>query len=248
MLLRVPATFSLENGIGTKMASQAAHQHRIQNFGHVLDEVLTIVQKPHNIGAASVERGPWCACKDWTVRITGGIARGLSLFAPPLSQVRPTSDRVRGALFQLVGEAVSDASVLDLYAGTGALGIEALSRGAARADFVEQDVRLCHAIRRNLENAGFADRGRVCRVRVEQALAFLKGPYRLVLVDPPYDLPGIPRILEALNRPSLLEEGGVVVVEHSRRVALPGGYGALRRGQQRRYGDTMLSVYSKGET
>ena len=178
------------------------------------------------------------------MRITGGTARGLRLFAPRLSRVRPTSDRVRGALFQLVGEAVVDAQVLDLYAGTGALGMEALSRGAARVDFVEQDPRLGHAIERNLESTGFADRGRVYRARVEQALAFLEGPYHLVLLDPPYDFPGLPQIVEALNRPGLLEKGGLVVVEHSRRVALVERYGALRKARQQRYGDTALSVYS----
>ena len=182
------------------------------------------------------------------MRITGGAARGLRLFAPRLSRVRPTSDRIRSALFQLVGEVAADANVLDLYAGTGALGMEALSRGAAWVDFVEQDARLCHAIERNLENAGFADRGRVYRVRVEQALTFLEGSYHLVLLDPPYDLPGLPRTVEALNRPGLLDKGGVVVVEHSGRVALPERYGALRKRQQRRYGDTGLSVYSMEET
>lgn len=182
------------------------------------------------------------------MRITGGVARGLRLVVPRLSRVRPTSDRIRGALFQLVGEATADARVLDLYAGTGALGIEALSRGAAKVDFVEQDPRLCHAIEQNLENVGFANRGHVYRARVEQALTFLEGSYHLVLLDPPYDLPGLPRIVEALNRPGLLEEGGVVVIEHSRRVALIERYGALRKVQQRRYGDTALSVYNIEET
>ncbi len=181
------------------------------------------------------------------MRITGGTARGLRLFVPRLSRVRPTSDRIRGALFQLLQEAVADAYVLDLYAGTGALGIEALSRGAAKVDFVEHDLRLCQAIERNLKAVGFSDHGRVYRARVEQALAFLEGAYQLVLLDPPYDLPGIQRILEALNRPGLLGKGGLVVLEHSQRVASLERYGALRKGQQRRYGDTALSVYSKEE-
>ncbi len=181
------------------------------------------------------------------MRITGGTARGLRLFVPRLSRVRPTSDRIRGALFQLLHEAVEDAYVLDLYAGTGALGIEALSRGAAKVDFVEHDLRLCQAIERNLKAVGFSDHGRVYRARVEQALAFLEGSYQLVLLDPPYDLPGIQRILEALNRPGLLGKGGLVVLEHSQRVASLERYGALRKGQQRRYGDTALSVYGKEE-
>ena len=177
------------------------------------------------------------------MRITGGDARGLRLVVPRLSRVRPTSERVRGALFQLLGQAVADSLVLDLYAGTGALGMEALSRGAARTDFVEQDRRLYNAIVRNLENMGFADRGHVYRSRVEQALMFLKGPYHLVLLDPPYDLEGLPQIMEALNRPGLLGKGGTVVIEHSSRSASAERSGALRREDLRRYGDTALSVY-----
>ena len=178
------------------------------------------------------------------MRITGGEVRGLRLATPRSTRVRPTSDQVRSAMFQILGQSVADARVLDLYAGTGALGLEALSRGAARVDFVEQDSRLCRFIERNLENARFATRGQVYPVLVEQALKFLKGPYHLVLLDPPYDMPGMPMIVEALNSPGLIDEEGMVVIEHSRRVALADRYGALRRGGLRRYGDTALSLYS----
>ncbi len=178
------------------------------------------------------------------MRITGGEARGLRLTTPRFTRVRPTTDRVRSAMFQILGHSVTDAHVLDLYAGTGALGLEALSRGAARVDFVEQDSRLCRFIERNLENARFATRGHVYQVHVEQALTFLKGPYHLVLLDPPYDLPGLPGIVETLDSPGLIQEEGMVVVEHSSRVALADRYGALRRDRLRRYGDTALSVFS----
>ena len=182
------------------------------------------------------------------MRITGGVARGLRLVVPQVLHIRPTSDRVRSALFQILKEAIVDSAVLDLYAGTGALGIEALSRGAARVDFVERDPRLCRGIEQNLENADFASLGHVYRARVEQALTFLEGPYHLVLLDPPYELEGMQQTMEALSRPGLVGKGGMVVMEHSSRTAVAERYGALRSEDQRRYGDTALSVYRMEET
>jgi 16S rRNA (guanine(966)-N(2))-methyltransferase RsmD len=178
------------------------------------------------------------------VRITGGTARGIPLAAPRGAKLRPTSEKVRNALFQLVGAAVQEARVLDLYAGTGALGIEALSRGAASADFVEQDARLCQAIRQNLERAGFQPRGRVHRARVEQALQFLEGAYRLALLDPPYGMAGVPEVMAKLSRPGLLEDDAIVVLEHSSRDTVAEQYGRLEMKTQRRYGDTSVSLYT----
>jgi len=176
------------------------------------------------------------------MRITGGQARGLRLAVTRGPGVRPTSSRVRGALFQLLGEA-KGAKVLDLYAGTGALGIEALSRGAAWVDFVEQDVRLCRTIQQNLRAAGFAERGEVHRAHVEKALGSLQGPYDAVLMDPPYGTPGLDQVMQRLD--GILARKGIVVLEHSKRDAAADVYGALRRKTQRRYGDTELSIYAR---
>lgn len=136
---------------------------------------------------------------------------------------------------------------MDIYAGTGALGIEALSRGAARVDFVERDPRLCSVIERNLEGAGFGGLGHVYRAPVEQALGFLSGPYHLVLLDPPYEMQGVEHIMQMLAGSSLLERGALVVLEHSSRTAVAEEYGSLRRKDHRRYGDTALSVYRMEE-
>ena len=181
------------------------------------------------------------------MRITGGMARGLRLVVPPGLRVRPTSDRVRGALFQLLAQELVDSIVLDLYAGTGALGIEALSRGAARVDFVERVPRLGDVIERNLESAGFGGRGKVYRAPVERALGFLSGPYHLVLLDPPYELPDVEHIMQMLEGSGLLEKGGLVVLEHSSRITMAERYGLLRRKDQRHYGDTALSLYRMEE-
>ena len=178
------------------------------------------------------------------MRITGGVARGVPLVVPRTQRVRPTSDRVRSALFQLLGSVVVDARVLDLYAGTGALGIEALSRGAASVDFVEADPRVCDIVARNKKTAGFDECGRLYRTKVERALEFLTGPYQVVLLDPPYELPGIDQTMDKLAGAGLIETGSIVAVEHAVRVALAESYGALKRLDTRRYGDTAISLYS----
>ncbi|MBI4203158.1 MAG: 16S rRNA (guanine(966)-N(2))-methyltransferase RsmD [Chloroflexi bacterium] len=178
------------------------------------------------------------------MRITGGTARGLPLAVPRGAKLRPTSERVRNALFQLLGSAVEETAVLDLYAGIGALGIEALSRGAASADFVEQDARLCQAIHQNLERIGFSSQGRVHRGRVEQVLPTLQGPFGVVLLDPPYALSGVPEVLLLLGRPGLLAPDALAALEHSSRDTVADGYGILVRRTQRRYGDTTLSIFA----
>ena len=181
------------------------------------------------------------------MRITGGSARGVPLVVPRSRGVRPTSDRVRGALFQLLGAAIADARVLDLYAGSGALGIEALSRGAAFVDFVEADSRLCSAVARNLKAADFTERGRVYHARVERSLEFLNGPYQLLLLDPPYALSDTEQTISRLAVSDLIDNEATMAVEHSSRVPLADGYGPLRRLQARRYGDTAVSIYTTRE-
>ena len=180
------------------------------------------------------------------MRITGGTARGLRLFVPRRSQLRPTSDRVRGAIFQLVGQEVDESRVLDLYAGSGALGIEALSRGATAVDFVEQDPRLCQVIQRNLESTGFAKFGRVHKAHVEQALLFLEGPYGLVLLDPPYGPAMALQVYDIMAGGSLqgvLDKAALVVLEHASREMPAEEVGLLVRTDSKRYGDTAVSIY-----
>lgn len=138
-------------------------------------------------------------------------------------------------------------SVLDLYAGTGALGIEALSRGGQRAVFVERDQRLCRLIQENLRDTGMEDRGRVLRMSVAQAIAALDEPFTLALADPPYrDEGAIAQLLQMLVPSRAMAEGGLLVLEHSSRLdthamGVP-GWTLLR---QRQYGDTAVSIYEK---
>ena len=177
------------------------------------------------------------------MRVTGGIARGRRLKRPPAG-VRPTSDLVRSAIFDaLEAQGVDSSRVLDLYAGSGALGIEALSRGGEWCEFVERDRTTAALIQENLAVTGLQERGRVHRVTVERATGRLDGPYSLLLADPPYDDDGAVSALESVASSRLLAPQATLVFEHSRRRAAPEALGPLRLSWSRRYGDTQVSIY-----
>lgn len=142
--------------------------------------------------------------------------------------------------------AVDGARVLDLYAGTGALGIEALSRGAAVADFVEADSRRCQDIRQSLKQMGLTERSHVYRARVEKVWHMLDTRYDLVLIDPPYDLDPWERVMKRLGEGQVLGRDALVVAEHHHKSPLAEGYGALGRTTQRRHGDSSVSIYATG--
>lgn len=136
--------------------------------------------------------------------------------------------------------------VLDLYAGSGALGIEALSRGGEWCDFVERDGAACAVIRQNLRITGFEDRGSVHCVPVERALQRLQGPYTLVLADPPYADASALAVLESLASSGLLDpEEAVLALEHSARQESRGSLGPLSLVNVRRHGDSALSIYAR---
>ena len=182
-----------------------------------------------------------------TTRLTGGSHRGRLLRASRSAGLRPTSERVRSAIFSMIGPGSVEATgVLDLYAGTGALGIEALSRGAESVDFVEIDAGRCRDMRANLEDLGLSDRGKVHVGRVERVLARLDGSFGLVLIDPPYDADPWDEVMTQLDEREMLEQEAIVLTEHSSRVELAQAYGRLTRARSRRYGDTSVSVYSLG--
>ncbi len=183
-----------------------------------------------------------------TLRITGGEHRGRRFSLPRGSDLRPTSDRVRGAIFSILGvDAVQEARALDLYAGSGALGLEALSRGAASVDFVEMSRLRCSQIREALTTLGLGERGIVHNGRVERTLGSLEGKYGLVFADPPYALEDWDGLMLALSRPGFLEEQGIVVAEHRHSTAMADEYYGLALLTRRRYGDTAISIYECGE-
>ncbi len=177
------------------------------------------------------------------MRITAGRAKGRELRGPP--GARPSSGRVRAALFSALQSLGADLSrVLDLYAGSGALGIEALSRGANWCDFVDQSAAACRQVRRNLEATGLAAQAAVHCLPVERAPERLRGPYTLVLADPPYGDATALAALERVAASHLVEAGRtVLVLEHSARTAPPLRLGPLELVKTLRHGDSALSFY-----
>jgi 16S rRNA (guanine966-N2)-methyltransferase len=183
------------------------------------------------------------------MRITGGTHRSRLLKAPPGRKTRPTTDRVREAMFGILtaADAVRDARVLDLYAGTGALGLEALSRGAARATFVESSRSALAALRANVAALDFEDRAEVLPMEVSRAIPRVAGAgcFTLVLADPPYDrveAGSAARELEQLACSEVAVAGALVVLEQSSRTRSLAIDGLIFQ-EARHYGDTTLAFY-----
>jgi 16S rRNA (guanine966-N2)-methyltransferase len=179
------------------------------------------------------------------MRLTGGSDRGRKLRAPRGNGTRPTASRVREAIFNILGPA-PEAPVLDLYAGTGALGLEALSRGASKVVFVEREARALTALHRNVRELGLSDRAVVLGTKVQPALARLAEAgerFAWVFVDPPYANAGAEQTLELLAGSGVLAPGAVVVFEHDKRRVPPDSAGDLYLADRRFYGDTGVSFY-----
>jgi 16S rRNA (guanine966-N2)-methyltransferase len=184
------------------------------------------------------------------MRVISGSARGRRLKGPPSSATRPMADKIKGALFNaLLSLGIEPERVLDLYAGTGNIGIEALSRGATSADFVDQGREQCAVIRENLATTGFAS---VSRVHQASVVSFIQqsrtGPYDFVILDPPYAAPDIIDTLEALSASSLVQSGTIVVLGHWPRLDLPDTIGRLECLRHRCHGDSCFSVYEVVDT
>jgi 16S rRNA (guanine966-N2)-methyltransferase len=179
------------------------------------------------------------------MRLTGGLDRGRRLRAPKGAGTRPTGAKVREAMFNILGPP-GEGAVLDLFAGTGALGIEALSRGAVSACFVEREARARVALQRNLRELELSSRARVMGSDVLAALQKLEGEgarFAWVFVDPPYAANAVAPVLSALAGGSLLASGAVIVVEHDKRHLPPDSAGAVHLTDRRFYGDTGVSFY-----
>ena len=182
------------------------------------------------------------------MRVIAGKAKGHGLRTLRGSGIRPTSDLLRGAIFSMLESVATDWSrVLDLYAGTGALGIEALSRGAVWADFVEKKPRFCALIKENLERTGLAEKGTVYCMNAAKAFSVLDGEYGILLMDPPYADPSVNTIAEKLASSRLVGRGSTLVIEHSRRVPLEERYGDFRKIKNLHHGDSYVSVYQFAE-
>ena len=191
------------------------------------------------------------------MRIIGGKAKGRRLQTPPKSTsktpgllIRPTSDRAREALFSIIGGEVQGAAVLDLYAGTGALGLEALSRGAELAVFVDNSTRAVHIINKNIGLCGFTDKTFLFKRDLSKGLFFLtKGlpetTFSVVFVDPPYRKGISGFMVQKLAKSSLLSPKALVVIEEDVLEEFPAQAGDLALTDQRRYGETGFWFYRR---
>ncbi|HEX9262939.1 MAG TPA: 16S rRNA (guanine(966)-N(2))-methyltransferase RsmD [Candidatus Binatia bacterium] len=185
------------------------------------------------------------------MRIIGGIAKGRRLVVPKGEAVRPTADRVKESLFNILPRDFSGKRILDLFAGTGNLSIEALSRGAERATLVEASERSAGAIRENLRRLEFGDRADVWVLPVVRALRSLakrRVTFDMIFLDPPYDHKVVAIVLKLIAQGNLVDAIGTVVAEHSAREAVQTRYDTLILNDQRRYGDTLLSFFKHTST
>lgn len=201
------------------------------------------------------------------MRVIAGQAKGHRLKAPKDTSTRPTAGKIKGALFAILesilrggaspgaeadlAELWAGRRVLDLYAGTGALGIEALSRGAVFADFVEARPHCCQLVAENLRHTQLSARGRVHCVSVAhflRAASSIAPPpaYDIILMDPPYADPDLAHTVGEIAASALAKSGALLAVLHWRRVLLEDAYGHLQRIKVRRHGDTCLSIYLWG--
>lgn len=180
------------------------------------------------------------------MRIIAGEFGSRRLIAPRGSDTRPTLDRTREALFSMLQPRLQDARVLDLFAGSGALGLEALSRGSREAVFCDRQAEAARAIRANIQALKVQERTRLLRMDWARALALLKEegrPFDLILLDPPYQMEAGP-VLDKLAASGLLGPEGMIVLEHAADAAVEAPEG-LRLIRHRRYGDSAFSFFVK---
>ena len=180
------------------------------------------------------------------MRIIGGSLRGKKLYPIKGLAIRPTTDYIRESVFNILANGVEDAVVLDLFAGTGTLGIEALSRGAETAVFVDKDPQAIKVLTRNISACRLEGRSTILRRNILHGLRFLKSTDRafgLVFIDPPYDKGFVERTIQLLDHAESTSDGVSIVVEHSRREELPEKVARFVLCDQRDYGKTLVSFY-----
>jgi len=182
-------------------------------------------------------------------RLTRGVAKGRRLFSVPGQDVRPALARMRISVFEILRPRLEGATVVDLFAGTGSLGLEALSRGASRALFYDLDPSSLEAVGKNLERLGFGDRGHAIQGNAFVAADRLD-PADLIFVDPPYDYyvdrtAEMKRLIETLSTRALATPDGRIISEHRIKEGL-GDVAGARIVDERKYGDTVVTFYSRG--
>ncbi len=179
------------------------------------------------------------------MRVITGKARGIQLKTPDGMQTRPTADRVKEALFSIINFDVPGAKVLDLFGGTGQLGIEALSRGAESAVFVDAREDSCKIIRENLRRTKLEQQSKVIRSDYLDYLRRCKERFDIILLDPPYAEAYLENALKCITEIDILQTDGIIVTERPLGKDLPFEYDGLSRSKDYKYGNTLLTLYRK---
>ena len=179
------------------------------------------------------------------MRVITGKARGVQLKTPEGMLTRPTSDRVKEALFSIIHFEIPGAKVLDLFGGTGQLGIEALSRGASKAVFVDAQENACKLIRENLKRAKMDGDGQVVRGDYLQYLERCREKFDIILLDPPYAEVFLENALKKITEIDILESNGIIVAERPLGKELPWEFEGFERSKDYKYGKTVLTIYRK---
>ena len=179
------------------------------------------------------------------MRVITGKAKGVALKTPDGMLTRPTSDRVKEALFSVIQFDIPGAVVLDLFGGTGQLGIESLSRGAKRAVFVDHQQKACDLIRENLRRTRLADQGQVDRSDYQDYLKRSREKFNIVFLDPPYAEIFLENALKCISEIDIMESGGIIVTERPVGKELPFEYPGFSRSRDYKYGNTLITLYRR---
>ena len=179
------------------------------------------------------------------MRVITGTARGIQLKTPEGMVTRPTSDRVKEAMFSIIHFDIPGAVVLDLFGGTGQLGIEALSRGAKSAVFVDAGEAACRLIKENLKKTRLEGQGRVVRSDYLDYLSRCREQFDIILLDPPYAEVFLENALKRITEIDILREGGIIVAERPLGKDLPWDFPGYERSKDYKYGNTLLTIYRK---
>ena len=179
------------------------------------------------------------------MRVITGKARGVNLKTPEGLATRPTADRVKEALFSVINFDIHGSEVLDLFGGTGQLGIEALSRGATKAVFVDESDKACALIKENLRRTKLENYGRVVRSDYQAFLRSSKEQFDIIFLDPPYAEVFLENALKCITEIDILRSGGIIVCEYPCGKVLPWEFGGYSRSREYKYGNTLITLYRK---
>ena len=184
------------------------------------------------------------------MRVISGKVRGLKLNTPKNQDVRPTTDRVKENLFNMISSYIMDSNILDLFAGTGSLGIECLSRGAKNCVFVDISKESISIVKSNIKKARVENESLVLNLDFKDAVSRLqsqKNKFDVIFMDPPYYKEMFVDALEKIDNANLLDEDGIIVVEHDTKDILPDKVNRLEKTKDKKYGNTTLTFYKMEE-